>query len=85
MRINGIEISRPGSRPHQRGSAVIVILILVVILLLYLAGNIRTLYSLHREIKLIDRQQTRRLEATFPRTNSVAGTNAVQHRPDTFR
>jgi hypothetical protein len=55
---------------------------LVAIVLVYIAANSRTLYLLGREVKLVERQQIRRLEATSQTTNSVqkvqrpiAGTN----------
>lgn len=51
------------SRPRERGSAVIVVLVLLAIVLVYINGNLRTLHYLGRELRLIERQQTRRLEA----------------------
>jgi len=59
-------------RRRQQGMAVIVVMALVAILLIYLAGNLRTLYSLSRELKLLDQKQTRRLASTTVRTNSIA-------------
>jgi len=55
---------------RQSGSAVIVIMALLSILLLYMAYNLQTLANLGRELRLLERQQTRRLQATAPKTNA---------------
>ncbi|HOX58973.1 MAG TPA: hypothetical protein PLC99_18980 [Verrucomicrobiota bacterium] len=60
--------SRP--RHRQRGSAVIIVLALLVIMLIYVAGNIRTLQSLGRELRLIEQQQTQRLKTVGRATNA---------------
>ena len=45
-------VSRPRSpRRRQAGSAVIVVMALLAIILVYVAGNLRTLNSLARELK----------------------------------
>ncbi len=63
--------------PHrQTGSAVIIVLALLAILLVYMAGNIRTLSNLGRELRLLERQQIRRLQAAAPQTNAPPA-NAV--------
>jgi hypothetical protein len=68
----------------QSGSAVIVIMALLAILLLYMAYNIKTLANLGRELRLLERQQTRRLQTTAPRTNSppaiIINTNSLPSR-----
>lgn len=68
-------------RRRQSGSAVIVVMALLAIILVYVAGNLRTLNSLDRELKLLERQQTRRLQATARVTHispaAVIGTNSV--------
>jgi hypothetical protein len=56
-------------RRRQAGSAVVVVLALLVILLIYVAGNIRTLDCLGRDLRLLERQQTQRLQSTAPATN----------------
>jgi hypothetical protein len=43
----------------------------LAIVLLYLGANVRTLNSLGRELKLIERQQTRRLEQASKQTQKV--------------
>src|SRR5208337_5547680 len=52
----------PGRR-RENGMAVIVVISLLAIILIYLAGNMRCLNLLKRDLTLIDRQQTRRLAA----------------------
>jgi len=54
---------------RQAGSAVVVVLALLVILLIYVAGNIRTLDCLGRDLRLVERQQTQRLQSIAPITN----------------
>jgi hypothetical protein len=54
---------------------------LLAILLVYMAGNLRTLTNLGRELKLLERKQIRRLQAAAPKTNSppaiIISTNSV--------
>jgi|CZKM01.1.fsa_nt_gi type II secretory pathway pseudopilin PulG len=74
--------SRSAPRPRrQSGSAVIVVLALLSIILVYVAGNLRTLTSLDRELQLLERQQIRRLQTATQKTNTppstVLGTNSV--------
>ena len=56
--------------------AVIVVIALVAIVLIYIAGNMRVLYNLTGELRLIDKQQTQRLQTDAGgagvRTNSLA-------------
>ena len=63
-----VDVSRPPRR--QAGSAVIVVMALLAIILIYVAGNLRTLTNLGRELRLLERQQIRRLQNVAPRTNS---------------
>ena len=57
----------PPRRPtHRSGFAVIVIMVIIAILMIYIAGNIRTLSNVGKELKLIDKRQVHRLE-TRPR------------------
>ena len=69
------------SRRREAGSAVIVVMALLAIMLVYVAANLRTLNSLGRELKLLELQQTRRLQTAAPTTNSpsavTVGTNSV--------
>jgi hypothetical protein len=59
---------------RQSGSAVVVVIALLAILLVYVAGNIRTLSNLARELRLLERQQIRRLQTPPQRTNSLPAT-----------
>ena len=59
----------PPPRRHS-GSAVIVVMALLAIILVYVAGNLKTLANLGRELKLLERQQIRRLQIVSPRTNA---------------
>jgi hypothetical protein len=62
-------VSRPPRR--QSGSAVIVVIALLALILVYVAGNLRTINSLGRELKLLERQQTRRLQSATQKTNTL--------------
>jgi hypothetical protein len=57
-------------RRRQSGSAVIVVFALLAIILVYVAANLRTINSLGRELKLLERQQTHRLQTISQRTNA---------------
>jgi len=63
-----------GARPRQAGSAVIVVIGILAILLIYIGANLRTLHCLGRELRLVERQQLRRLaaECAPPATNAPA-------------
>jgi hypothetical protein len=65
----------------ESGSAVIVIIALLAILLLYMAYNLQTLANLGRELRLLERQQTHRLQTAAPKTNSppalIISTNSI--------
>jgi hypothetical protein len=58
-------------RRDTDGMAVIVVMILISILTIYLAFNLRTLGHLTRELRLVERQQIRRLQTM---TNAPAAT-----------
>jgi hypothetical protein len=62
--------NRPASR-QERGSALIVVIALLALMLMYLTVNIRTLSSLTRELRLVERQQTNRLARASFRTNAA--------------
>ena len=72
---------RTRCRRRQSGSAVIVVMALLAIILVYVAGNLRTLNNLGRELKLVERQQTCRLQRAAQTTNAppaiTVATNAV--------
>jgi hypothetical protein len=65
---------RNSHKRRQGGMAVIVMLALLSIMLLYITASIRSLYSLERELKLLEQHQTRRL-AALNATSHLATTN----------
>ena len=83
MKLPPVHASHP--RRQQAGSAVIIVLALLTIMLVYVAGNIRTLNSLGRELRLLERQQTHRLQTAAQKTNSPpaisVATNTVPSSP----
>ena len=84
-RITFHEASLTPCRRRQSGSAVIVVMALVAIILVYVAGNLRTLHNLGRELRLIERQQVRRLQRATQPTNAppaiTVATNSVPVSP----
>ena len=73
-------------RRRQSGSAVIVVFALLAFILVYVAANLRTINSLGRELKLLERQQTHRLQTISQRTNTppaiTVATNSVPGSPN---
>jgi len=53
---------------------VIVVITLLSIVLIYIAGNLRALNNLGRDLKLVEQRQTRRLQSASARigTNSIS-------------
>ncbi len=78
---SGFAFHAPRPWHRQSGSAVIVVMALLALMLIYVAGNLRTLSSLGRELRLLERQQTRRLQKLTQPTNAppaiTVATNAV--------
>jgi hypothetical protein len=56
---------------RQSGSAMIVVITLLVIVMAYIAGNLRALEDLRREIKLVERHQIRRVQSANANTNAI--------------
>jgi hypothetical protein len=75
MKLPGVTIHAPRPARREQGMAVIVVMALIVLVLIYLMGNARTFYALGREIKLLDRQQTRRLQLSLSVTNAPTAAN----------
>jgi len=61
-------------RRRQQGMAVIVVLALLGIMLLYVGANTRSLRDLGRELKLLERQQIKRLNSRTAFTNAPVTT-----------
>jgi len=65
----------PGDGRHEEGLAVITVMTVLAIVLICLAGNIRMLYSLERELKLLEKQQIHRLQAEASTASGFSNTN----------
>ena len=63
----------------------IVVFALLAIILVYVAGNLRTINSLGRELNLLERKQIRRLQTATQATNTppaiIVNTNSVPTTP----
>ena len=53
----------PRRRPGENASAVVVVLLLIALILIYIGANIRTLHYLGRDLRLVEKQQIRRLQS----------------------
>jgi len=62
-------------RPRQRGSAVLIVLILLSMMLIYVNANLKLLWQVDRELKLIEKRQLLKFENPGP--TSLEGTNAI--------
>jgi hypothetical protein len=60
-------------RRNERGMATLVFIALLAIMLLLVTANGESLFQLHREMKLLEQRQIKRLDAS--QTNSIAVTN----------
>ena len=61
MKVSRFNLSR---RHRQSGSAVLVFITLLAIMVILTAANSNTLLHLHRELKLLDQRQIKRLNAS---------------------
>ena len=57
-------------RRRQNGSAVLVCIALLAIMVILVTANSKALFNLHREIKLLEKRQVERLNAS--QTNTMA-------------
>jgi hypothetical protein len=69
--------SHPSHGANQAGMAVIVVMILISIILIFMAGNVRTIRNLDRDVKLIERAQTLRLQSPAAPTNTASVANGI--------
>ena len=61
------------SRPHrQSGSAVLLFITLLAIMLVLITANSSALLHLHRELKLLDQRQIKRLNASQTNATTTA-------------
>jgi len=58
------------TRQNRNGSATLIFIALLAIMLLLVVANGKSLFHLHREIKLLEQKQIKRLNAS--QTNAVA-------------
>jgi hypothetical protein len=64
----------PGTpRQSEGGMATIIFITLLAIMLILVTAESRALFQLHREVKLLEQQQIKRLNG--PQTNSVSITS----------
>jgi type II secretory pathway component PulK len=68
-------VGGPASRRNEQGMAVVIVITLLAILLIFVAGNIRTLHLLNRELKLLEKRQIQRLQTTTLQSSSLSNTN----------
>lgn len=61
-------------RGGEHGMATLVLIVLLSIMLILVTAESRALYHLHREVKLLEHQQTLRLNASI--TNTVAASTS---------
>ena len=64
--------TRKNSRMHERGMATVVFIALLAIMMILVTAESRSLFNLHREVKLLEQQQIKRLDHL--QTNSAAVT-----------
>jgi hypothetical protein len=57
--------------------AVIVVIAILSFILIFIAGNLRTLYLLRTDLRLVERQQTNRLAHVSLTTNSVSSAQSA--------
>jgi hypothetical protein len=60
-------------RASEAGSATVILIALLAIMMILVAANSKSLFLLHREVKFLEQQQVKRLDAS--QTNSAAITN----------
>jgi len=65
----------PRAPRNEDGMAVIVVIALFAIMLLFLGGTAHSLNQLRQDMRVIERQQLRRLQQPYVLTNAIATTN----------
>ena len=61
-----------GKKRNKSGLATIIFIALLAIMMILVTAESRALFNLHREVKFLEQQQVKRLDAS--QTNSVAVT-----------
>jgi hypothetical protein len=62
------------ARKTESGSATVIFIALLAIMLILVMANGKSLFILHREVKLLEQQQVKRLDAS--QTNATARTES---------
>ena len=65
-----MKIHSSSSNRKEDGMAVIAVIAILSFLLIFVAGNLRTLYLLRADLRLVERQQTNRLAQVYLTTHS---------------
>ena len=66
------------NRRRQNGSTVLVLITLLTIMVMLATANSKALFHLHQEIKLLEKKQVERLNASQTNTVAVAASPAAQ-------
>lgn len=69
MKLQPFITAQPATRRSERGLATMVFIILLAIMMILVMAEARALFNLHREVKLLEKQQIKRLNP--PTTNTV--------------
>jgi hypothetical protein len=74
-----VRVPVPIASRRNHGSAVVVMIVLLGLMLIFVFANVKTLHFMSRELKLIEKRQLQRLNATTPATHQAAAdsTNAI--------
>ena len=67
-----MKILVPTSRRCEQGMASVIVLAFLAILLIYVSINARAILCLENEVKLVEKQQIKRLDASSGVTNATA-------------
>jgi hypothetical protein len=73
-----MKLQKPNSfARRESGMATILFIALLAIMILLVTANLGALAHLNREVKLLEQQQTQRLEASQTQTNTMATTQMI--------
>ena len=74
MKIQQTQLYRSG----ERGMATVVFIALLAIMMILVTAESRALYRLHREVKLLEQQQIKRLNGSLTNTIPSATANMIK-------
>ena len=69
-----MKVLMPIAARRNHGSAVVVMIVLLGLMLIFVFANVKTLHFMSRELKLIEKRQLQRLNATVPATDHITQT-----------